>query len=111
MIWSSLLQVAVCLTPNTAITETLDTPVRFTEAWEAQGPSGLVYAMPPATIVSLEHWKKIDDEVQRLQGVEISLRAQNDFLRRPKEDPVLSWVILASVSLGTGLAIGLWLDE
>jgi hypothetical protein len=73
--------------------------------------SGLRYELPPVYVISEAHWNSLDAEMKRLEAAEVRLRAENLELRRVSDTPVLGWVILAVVSMGTGVAVGAWLGD
>lgn len=108
---AALLAVAQLATSEVPVEDSLETPLHLVAPFAVRSASGLTYHVPPAYVISERAWRELDSEMRRLQTAEIRLEAENKYLRQaPVETPVLSWVALAALSLGTGVAVGLWLQ-
>lgn len=102
MFRSAIVLLVLLLTPHGAPAD----PTHVRSASTCKTDSGYDLRLPPGYFVEEPDWRKLDDEVKRLQGSETQLRAENESLRELVASGGVGWqIIVGSLLVGAAAAM------
>lgn len=84
--------------------------LHFQSPSEVKTEGGSLLKLPPGYFLDEVNWKKLDDEMKRLQDAETRLQAENQSFRNTDG---LGWgtVVVVGLSLVAGAAGALWVEH